>query len=332
MLSLLTAWPLESCTNGTRAPVPGLAAEVQLVTPEQANAWLEETQANGMIGPRQRRIDPVQVQRLAHAIAALEWEPTMISLYEFEGRLYLVDGQHRLSAIVRAGMPAPLVVSRKRAETIGQVNAAYRRIDGHKPRSAAVGIVGGRVHEHVALGDRESKLGKFLGALKILMNGFANSTAVGNQWQYRDPDTLARGMYQWQEEARAYYDICDLAQGKHRGKMLASPVFAVALVTLRYCGAKTGTELPAEAFWESVARQESGHRTGPWHAAQVIDEAEMRYVSEVTRKVAACWNVYRQKNGTVLRIGRIETGLAIKLAGTIYRGGMEPVRETFGAD
>lgn len=295
--------------------VTGLTAKVILVTPEQAASWLEAAHYD-----YQRPIVPTHVDELSWAITNLEWEPTAIKIYAHDGREYLVDGQHRLSAIVKAEMPAPLIVVRQIASSINQVYNAYRRLDIGMNRSPAAGIIGGRVHEATGIGKRE--LPKFIGALKILMNGFQNQTATGNQWKYRNRDVLVRGIYQWQEEARHFFRVADMAAKFHGRRMYSAPVFALALVTLRY------QEERALAFWERVAKRDRlQEHSGEWHAVDVITGEPMRYVARVTRRLASCWNA-AYEGRTIIRTVIKDEGNPIRVLGTPYNGS-RIIRETF---
>jgi hypothetical protein len=68
-----------------------------LVTPEQAGRWLEESNTHNRV------IRPGVVKRYAEAMAAGKWLDTHQGI-AFDDRGVLVDGQHRLLAVVRAGV------------------------------------------------------------------------------------------------------------------------------------------------------------------------------------------------------------------------------------
>lgn len=102
---------------------PNLHTEWRMVTPDQAAALLESNACN-------RNISPRDVNKYARAMAKGQWvdvgDPIRIST---DGRL--LDGQHRLTALVLAGIPVRLLV-------ITGVPAAHQdRMDGGRKRSAA---------------------------------------------------------------------------------------------------------------------------------------------------------------------------------------------------
>jgi hypothetical protein len=75
-----------------------------LVTPEMAAYWLTFN------SPTNRDISPVYVKRLASAILRGQFE--IGDSIKFESKGMLIDGQHRLSAIVLATIPTYLLVTR----------------------------------------------------------------------------------------------------------------------------------------------------------------------------------------------------------------------------
>lgn len=80
-----------------------LQATIETITPEQARLWLASNTHN-------RNLKDSYIVRLAEAIARGEWELNGESI-KFNSDV-LVDGQHRLAAIVRANIPVLSVVVR----------------------------------------------------------------------------------------------------------------------------------------------------------------------------------------------------------------------------
>ena len=86
-------------TTGTRE-----TATFELVSPRTAQNWLERNGKN-------RRISRERVHQYAEAMKRCEWRNNGESI-KFDSRGRLLDGQHRLSAIVEAGIDIPLLVVR----------------------------------------------------------------------------------------------------------------------------------------------------------------------------------------------------------------------------
>jgi hypothetical protein len=127
-------------TNGTNghyinAGTSGLGISVEVVSPAQAQTWLDRGGAN-------RKISKRNVQKLLRAIEIGEWELTgeTIKLDE-EGRVR--DGQHRLTAIIESGKPQPCIVVR------GIKESAFDKIDTGRSRSSGdVLAIHGHASQH----------------------------------------------------------------------------------------------------------------------------------------------------------------------------------------
>lgn len=97
-------------------------AAVELVTPEQAKQILADSRANF------RKIDHHRVALYASDMASGNWDLNGESI-KFSGS-DLIDGQHRLQAIVKAGVTVPMLVVRG-------VESSARSIDRGRPRTVA---------------------------------------------------------------------------------------------------------------------------------------------------------------------------------------------------
>lgn len=78
--------------------------KIELITPERAAKLLERNKSN-------RRIREGRVREIARAITAGHWYVTGDTI-KINGDGSLLDGQHRLSAIVAAGVPVRIAVAR----------------------------------------------------------------------------------------------------------------------------------------------------------------------------------------------------------------------------
>ncbi len=89
-------------------PVPTMTpatVTVETITPEMADAWLRYNTHN-------RSIRPTYVDQLAHAMSSGQWELNGQSISFSTNPTVLVDGQHRLCAVVKSGVTIQSVVVR----------------------------------------------------------------------------------------------------------------------------------------------------------------------------------------------------------------------------
>src|ERR1700738_4008575 len=100
--------------------------QVILVSPEQATEWLSTCTF-----PRQRKLRVPWVIELAEIIRKEQWATTTITFTHCkeDGKTYLLDGYHRLNAIVRAQTPAPLLIHGERCATLAEAGVHYSRLD-----------------------------------------------------------------------------------------------------------------------------------------------------------------------------------------------------------
>jgi hypothetical protein len=87
-----------------RATAPQPDIDVEVVTPDKAHEWLGQNQGN-------RHLSPSVVQRYATDMRNGDWRVTGDPLrFTRDGRL--LDGQHRLAAVIAAQVTVPMVVIR----------------------------------------------------------------------------------------------------------------------------------------------------------------------------------------------------------------------------
>lgn len=136
----------ESTARTVAAFPPTATAGVENVDPATARTWLKSNARN-------RHIRPARVARYARDMARGQWQLTGEPV-KFTGDGSLLDGQHRLRAIVDADVTVPMLVVRGIAETAQSVmdtGAARRASDaltlqgkshGHTLAAAArIGVV-----------------------------------------------------------------------------------------------------------------------------------------------------------------------------------------------
>ncbi len=110
-------------------------ATIQIVTPDQARRWLDEFNFEN-----QRPRKEFDVAKLATVIHRDEFALCSLIFYIWNGRPYLVDGQHRLEACVTSGRPIEVGIVCKVVDSYEKVRNAYASCDNHKPRTVGVRV------------------------------------------------------------------------------------------------------------------------------------------------------------------------------------------------
>ncbi|MDO8690836.1 MAG: hypothetical protein Q7R39_12635 [Dehalococcoidia bacterium] len=101
--------------------VPHVSAEVVLITPDQAVRWLETKAQN-------RKVSEKTVAAYADSMKRGEWHVTNQGI-AFNPEGCLIDGEHRLWAIIQAGIPVKMLT------VMGVTDAARETIDKGRLRS-----------------------------------------------------------------------------------------------------------------------------------------------------------------------------------------------------
>ncbi|MFI7286430.1 hypothetical protein ACIBRY_07200 [Streptomyces anulatus] len=109
--------------EGTESPAGSISSKITWVTPELAERFLSQDSVN-------RRLDAGQVASLVETIRRNEWKLTHQGI-AFDEAGDLLDGQHRLHAIVEAGIPVQMLVFN------GLPREVFPVLDTGKRRSAA---------------------------------------------------------------------------------------------------------------------------------------------------------------------------------------------------
>lgn len=115
--------PVVSPVVANKKPATQMRMQIESVSPETALRWLAANQSN-------RPISDDQVKRYAADMKRGDWKTTHQGV-AFDAAGVLLDGQHRLRAVVRAGVTLPLVVFRDCDRD------SFDRLDTGKKRTAA---------------------------------------------------------------------------------------------------------------------------------------------------------------------------------------------------
>lgn len=289
----------------TRAP-----GGVVQMAPGIAKRILEEANF-----PEQRDIDSSRVYSHRHAIVSGDWlEGHAITLAMLpDGRMWTVDGQHRLTAISQCDAPVPVTVRIVPVESEKEARLFYAGFDQRKSVRTnrqildAIGIA-------KEAGLSRSMTAAVFDASPLLLNNLeplqASISNKINPEMYLQNSRL-EVISKWSKEAKEYEAITKLAKKGLGVKMRGTGVMAVALYTLRHQPSR------AKDFWVGMAENDGLRKNDP--RGTLINDLLTRSVGtgSVRQKIqqpALAWNAFCE--GRDLKIIKCIDGASVTLWGT----------------
>lgn len=297
-------------------------SEMQSFTPAIAEKWLTDYQL-----PEQRERREWWVNQLADRMRKGKFRASTIKLAHVNGKAYLLDGQHRLAAVVKADGHGGLIdfnVLHVPMHSLSDAIWEYIGTDDNLPRHMKDLIKVSQIAAKARLSP--ARLKEMAGALVLLATGFQMHRigTGGSSWDFlKDRDLKLRAILQWAGEGRAYFECMEGASTKLVQKLRQSSRLAVGLVTFRH------RPVEAEQFWSRTAANDGLRKGDPCKVLVdlLLEGHEGAYKSPIgdSRRVAVCWNAYIE--GRSLDYAKVPLIRPIRLAGTPYNG--EKVIEEF---
>lgn len=289
-----------------------VAAPVR-ISPSDARALLE-CNFDG-----QRSIDKQSLARYREEIKAGRFdggEP--IRFCRYEGRLYLVNGQHRLLALsgMITGMEFVVVVTR--AESIREVAEIYSTIDRGRGRSIAEVMRSLGVHHRIGVSATKAALAS--AALLILESAREGKLIYGYDAQARSAQAREALLERHGDAVQGFFMAIEGASPAIMKRLSRRQVMAVGFATF---------ETPASSdkaleFWSGVAQDDGLRKTDPRKMLlRFLEDNPARGTAPIFGRlghgVAVCWNAW--VDGRELQIVKVydETS-PVKLKLTSMRG------------
>lgn len=255
------------------------------VSTEAAKYWLEHHNFR-----RNRTLTRKNIRGIRAAIRANSLGLTLIEVGIYADMWFLLDGQHRLTAMVEemrsGGSLSFLLLRQWWASDVDMANR-YCHIDQGKGRTAADAGQASGLAEDAGL--PPTYLSKVCTAAQVVSRGFQGHDSYvprGSRLDY---------MRAWVREAKGYYDAISGARNREtRSFLLTSGVMSVGLVTFQH-----QPERAAE-FWSTAASGDLLRDSGPMMLTQVVPGLNRRAngVDGISRAVAECWNCWFLGNTT----------------------------------
>lgn len=235
-----------------------------------------------------------------------------------DGSMILVDGQHRLWAIVRAAAPKPIRIifhDVQDEHEARRLYAGFDEVESNRTTAEMLDAVG--VHEELKL-PRAFTI-KLYSALPILRNDLeplsGSEIEAGTYIRLFGVDSRLADIADWCNEAEKYMAVVNKTTGRVRQKLQGAGCMAVALYTFRHQPAK------AHEFWHGLANNDGLRARDP--RAALLRDMHERNASQGTSRQGVqapvlAWNAFCQ--GRELKIIKCVTGAAIAPWGTPIAG------------
>jgi hypothetical protein len=251
--------------------------ESRKIDPATAALWLEKFAFDG-----QRKLS---AQRLANIVDQIQrghlTDATEITIGRLAGKDYLLNGQHRLNAIVQTGETVEQRVRWVEFETDAAMERLYASVD---PRSAVreYGIAYKILAPHDAPDFTNRFRERLASAAAYISADFAHhkvSRTASVRWELARP---------WIPAARVYAACLEGSGNRSWSKLTTAPVMAVALITCQY------QEDCARAFWTRLAANDGlkpgqpEHTLHKWLADNPVVVSSL--YSRVLRATVQAWN------------------------------------------
>lgn len=263
---------------------------------------------------RQRPLRTDQLKLLASKMTRRVFHPSStISFGLLKGRLYLINGQHRMSAVAETGLAQSFHVAVEPVETEAALHALYWTYDrGVANRSPHDVLTAAGVAEKVGL--TRTMASATYNAMPLIINRFQRPRYQTDPVGARCDDARLKAAAQWWGVASQYEALASNAYGPLLRKLKNPQVVAVALVTLRYQPEK------AAAFWEGIAKND-GLRLGDARKALVdtlMGDSHNGSAMRLAGLTSVAWNKWFAGDG--VRILRFFSESHIRIAGTPFGG------------
>lgn len=295
-------------------PLGGLLVNgLVTITPELARRIILECGYE-----RQRPVRPLHAAALAMQMRRKEWTAgTQIHFARMaaDGWLRLLDGQHRLHAVVEANTAVEFQVLVTDCKTESDVVRLYRRHDRLAVNRSVVDVLRAEgIPERLALSHAVSR-GVFNAAL-VIANAFnfGGRYIKSDPYLYRSDEARLRLCEPWWSAAQQFSDAISRAEGPVKSAICASGPLAVALVTLR------NQEAKADAFWRGFANNDGLKRDDPRAAYRRflgVGKGGRQNQFEATKATSIAWNAfYEDRTLDYLRV----TNAPIRIVGCNIEG------------
>jgi hypothetical protein len=275
-------------------PDVNVIAKRVMITPIIAGNWLLKHNYE-----KQRPIRTAHIKKLKVFLKTGEFKDSdPITFVKLRDCFYLVNGQHRLTAIKESGIPYELTIMVKYRSTEQELEEIYGAFDVQLKRSDADILYALGTLDKVDITHSQAK--QMNSALKWIYTGFKYNLRV----KIMSPYIMDNIMICWKDEIK---DLFETVHNTDNFKFIRkSPVLASILITMRFEREKSID------FWRNVAL-DSGltagdpRRTLLYFLREIYSKNNHRVVyspTEIAFSINKCWRAFCE-NRNLVRITKI---------------------------
>lgn len=240
---------------------------------------------------RQRRLREYHVEELAVEMQHRRFtQGTQVAFGRLKDRLYLVNGQHTMHAIVKSGLTQYLAVLIEDVETYDDLGPLYNRFDNQATRTWHDSVRAMGISDKTSLTDAQAAA--TLSAVLLIQTGFRVPTISNFPTEMKSRDARFQAAKPWWPYAEKYFALIEGADNFIRPRLKRQAVVAVALMTLKY-----QPEI-APDFWIGVANDDGLRRGDPRKTLfrHLIENTSGKLGSPSIqlRAIATTWNAWME--------------------------------------
>lgn len=294
-------------------------ARILEVSPAIAQQWIADYQYEAQRSPDRKTVEYYASEMRLGRFK----QSTQIEIASLDGSKYLVDGQHRLLAVMECGLSQRFVVLEVPVKTREDLDYRYAQTDRGRMRTVTDQYRALSLPQEFGL--TETQVNALGSAVLFIRGNFERSTNKGVSLE----DKLAL-MREYGVYAGYFYEVTAGAVREISPTLVRQSTLSVALITYRYSAKRYGVA-KIDEFWQGVAT-DNGLQVGDarkvahrhlLRTGMVGGAVSSRYVervpaSESAIHLANCFSAFVE--GRPLNYTRVYKDSAIRIAGSPFAG------------
>lgn len=261
-----------------------ITSSIVSVTPEMAESWLTENISHN------RPVVRGNVKSLARSMSIGEWKLNGQAII-FSDNDKMIDGQHRMLAVIESGKAIDFVVIR------GVEESSYATIDQGSRRTSGAILASDGVSNY-------NNTASAVIALMTYREAIAKNEGSGGSYQLSDKRVSGPAVLELYRKNSCAFDFCSHLAVRLKSVIIQSVSAGVSAIAI--IDAKHSNE-EVEYFWEKVRTGEGLFKGDPAHTLRETFLGFNKYKkpSQAWQVAAAikCWNAYvLNKQVKILRV------------------------------